>query len=125
MRPISNDMKMILAIHGHELSFEYSPKVEARPVYTCFDIHSGESIVHCAQPELAMAVIKFLKAYKWEIRDGAPIMLNNYNLKPLAPNPKVAGAEFSIRPGFWDKDENIAKTMLEAAYILGLDVVNK
>jgi len=124
MRSISKDMKMVLSIHGHELSFDYEPKVEARPVYTCFDIHSGEPIVHCSHPELAVAVIKFLKTYKWEIRDGAPIKVDRYLFKPISSKPMVAGAEFSVRPGFWNNEEEIAATMLEAIYIMGFEVNN-
>lgn len=118
-------MKMILAIHGHELSYDYQPKVEARPVYTVYETNSGTALVNCAQPELAYAVLKFINGNKWEIRDGAPIIFPGYILKPSKPNPALVGADLSIQAGYVAQDELIAKTMLEAVYVLGYDILSK
>ena len=122
MRPISAEMTAMLAVHGDSRVYEMQPQKPAREAYSCEELTTNRPLVYCASPELAVAITKFLKSYMYEFRDGAPIIESGYMFMPEFEPTRLADAKFGIRTVMVGDDELIAKTMLEAIYILGYAV---
>lgn len=124
MRPMNRDMAVVLAVHGDNRVYEMPPLVQGRNIYSCEELNSNTPIVYCASPELALAVTKFLQQYRFEFRDGAPIIEYGHLFKPEFQPTRLADARFGVRQYMVGDDSLIAKTMFEALYIIGYSIHN-
>ena len=124
MRPISDDTRIILSVHNSELTFDLPAKVEARPVFTVYNRNGGQHLVHCAHPELAYIVTKFIRQHKYEIGYGAPISHNGLMLQSSATKTMLADADLDIITTLVPSDDAIARNVIEAIYVLGYTIIN-
>lgn len=124
MRPITDDTRAVLAVHGSERVYEWGELVTGRLIYSCEDISTGKSIVYCATPELGQAVISYLIRHRFEIRDGAPIVDNGFIFVPERVSAGLKDATYGMKSFIVSEDSSIAKTILEALYIIGYSVRN-
>jgi len=124
MRPISEETRVILNVHSNERTFELPPKIEARRVITVYDVNSLDPVVHCSDIELAHATVKFLRQFKFEIRDGMPLFIDGAMYTSSKGHNSLAGAEFGVRTTLVESDELIARNVYEAIYILGYSLAS-